>query len=127
MTEPDRGSDRHRPGGDGAQRSPVRPSALTGGRTAHTELPPETVVAAAVAQGAPGGGRSPEAARILELSRPWRSVAELSALLRLPLGVVKVLVQDLDDGGLVHLHRPSPASEDPDQLERALRELRKRI
>ena len=127
MTEPDRGADRHRHGGDGAQRSPVRPYALTGGRTARVALPPETVVAAAVPAGSPGAGRSPEAARILELCRPWRSIAELSALLRLPLGVVRVLVEDLVDGGLAHLHQPTPAGEDPDQLERALRELRKRI
>lgn len=127
MTEPDHGTDRHRPGGDGGRRSPVRPYALTGGRTARAALPPETVVAAAVPDGAPETGRSPETARILALSRPWCSVAELSALLRLPLGVVKVLVQDLADDGLVDLYRPSPASEDTDQLERALRELRKRI
>lgn len=126
MTEPDRGADRHRPGGDGTEQSPVRPYALTGGRTARAALPPETVVAAAVPDG-PVAGRPPEVARILELARPWRSVAELSALLRLPMGVVQVLVQDLDDGGLVHVHRPSPPSEDTDQLERALRELRKRI
>ncbi|TCK26191.1 DUF742 domain-containing protein [Pseudonocardia endophytica] len=127
MTEPDRGADRHRPGGDGAPRSPVRPYALTGGRTAHADLPPETVVAATVQDRPPGSGHSPEATRILELCRPWRSVAELSALLRLPLGVVKVLVQDLDRDGAVHLHHPSHAGEDTDQLERALRELRKRI
>lgn len=126
MAGPDPGADRHRHGGDGAERSPVRPYALTGGRTARATLPPETVVAAAVPDGA-RAGRSPEATRILELSRPWRSVAELSALLRLPLGVVRVLVEDLADGGVVHLHHPSPASEDTDQLERALRELRKRI
>jgi hypothetical protein len=127
MTEPGRGADRPRRGGDGAPRSPVRPYALTGGRTARAALPPETVVSAAVQDGPFGAGHSPEAVRILELCRPWRSVAELSALLRLPLGVVKVLVQDLDDGGAVHLHHPSHAGEDTDQLERALRELRKRI
>jgi Protein of unknown function (DUF742) len=127
MTEPDRRADRHRGGGDATQRSPVRPYTLTGGRTARAALPPETVVAAAVPALPPGTGRSPEAARILELCRPWCSVAELSALLRLPLGVVRVLVEDLVDGGLAHLHQPSPAGEDSDQLERALRELRKRI
>lgn len=127
MAGPDRGADRHRHGGDGAEGSPVRPYTLTGGRTARAALPPETVVAAAVQDGAPAVTHPPEAGRILELCRPWRSVAELSALLALPLGVVRVLVEDLAAGGLVHLHRSSPASEDTDQLERALRELRKRI
>ncbi len=128
MAEQDREAIRHRHGGDGAERSPVRPYALTGGRTARSALPPETVVASAVPEARPAGTtHPPEAAEILALCRPWRSVAELSAVLHLPLGVVRVLVEDLVDGGLVHLHQSSPAGEDTDQLERALRELRKRI
>ncbi|MDN5914438.1 MAG: DUF742 domain-containing protein [Pseudonocardia sp.] len=131
MTEQDR-PDARRPG-PGTARSPVRPYTLTRGRTASREaLPPETVVVAA--DDAPGTdtGRgpslTPEGSAIVDLCRPWCSVAELSALLHLPLGVVRVLIEDLDDAGRVHVHPPSPAhGEDTDQLERALRELRKRI
>ncbi|MBW0105225.1 DUF742 domain-containing protein, partial [Pseudonocardia sp. KRD291] len=79
--------------------------------------------------GRPGGGAlGPEASAIVDLCRPWSSVAEISARLHLPLGVVRVLLEDLDDAGRVHVHPPSPGhGEDTDQLERALRELRKRI
>lgn len=126
MTEPDSGTHRHARGGDGAERSPVRPYALTGGRTARSALPPEAVVVAEP-DTSPGAGRPPEATEIVALCRPFRSVAELSALLGLPLGVVRVLVEDLVDGGLLHLQNPSSPNEDTDQLERALRELRKRI
>lgn len=134
MTEQDRTD--ARPPGPGTARSPVRPYTLTRGRTAPREaLPPETVVVAAEdpAPGGrtvppPGGGTGPEASAIVELCRPWCSVAEISALLHLPLGVVRVLLSDLRDAGRVHVHPPSPGhGEDTDQLERALRELRKRI
>jgi hypothetical protein len=72
--------------------------------------------------------RTPEAGAIVELCRPWSSVAEISARLHLPLGVVRILLEDLRDDGLVHIHQLSPdTGEDTDHLERALRELRKRL
>lgn len=68
----------------------------------------------------------PEARAIVEAARPWRSLAEIAAGIRLPLGVVRVLVTDLADAGLVRVHRPG-AGADTDQLERALRGLQARI
>jgi hypothetical protein len=68
----------------------------------------------------------PEARAIVEAARPWRSLAEIAAGTRLPLGVVRVLVTDLADAGLVRVHRPG-AGADTDQLERALRGLQARI
>jgi hypothetical protein len=68
----------------------------------------------------------PEARAIVEAARPWRSLAEIAAGTRLPLGVVRVLVTDLADAGLVRVHRPG-AGTDTDQLERALRGLQARI
>ncbi|MCD2197388.1 FAD-binding protein [Actinomycetospora endophytica] len=68
----------------------------------------------------------PEARAILEAARPWRSLAEIAAGTRLPLGVVRVLVTDLADAGHVRVHRPG-AGADTDQLERALRGLQRRI
>lgn len=104
-------------------------------RFGHAIPPPDgagrsDAVPGGVARAGPGrsGALAPEAAAIVELCRPWCSVAEVAAHLHLPLGVVRVLIQDLDDAGLVHIHPPSPGhGEDTDQLERALRELRKRI
>lgn len=132
----------------------VRPYTLTRGRTSVADpWPPETVVfatgrvplprtsdptpapgVAAPGAGSPGSGSpdeggpasAPEARAIVEAARPWRSLAEIAAGVRLPLGVVRVLVTDLADAGLVRVHRPD-AGADTDQLERALRGLRARI
>lgn len=68
----------------------------------------------------------PEARAIIEAARPWGSLAEIAAGTRLPLGVVRVLVTDLADAGLLRVHRPG-AGADTDQLERALRGLQGRI
>lgn len=84
----------------------VRPYTVTGGRTrAKTpDLPLEALVRAVV----PAGDRatlSHERLRILELTHESiQSVAELSAHLSLPLGVVRVLVGDLAAEGLVVVH-----------------------
>lgn len=71
---------------------------------------------------------TPEARAIVELARPWRSVAEIAAELHLPLGVVRVLLTDLAEAGLVTVHHPpSTDGGDTDHLERALRGLRNRL
>jgi hypothetical protein len=50
------------------------------------------------------------------------SIAEVSAQLHLPLGVVRILVGDMADEHLVMVHRPTQAGDRPDlaQLERVL-------
>lgn len=72
----------------------VRPYVHTGGRTrAHNPLPIEALVYAVPGSsslGLHGTHRS-----VLELCRRPQSVAEVSALLGLPLGVARVLVDDL--------------------------------
>jgi hypothetical protein len=90
----------------------VRPYAVTGGRVraANSDLPLEALVesieGAAGAQGLP-----PEKRAILQhAAHTFVSVAELSALLRLPLGVVRVLVTDLSESGLVRVHTSTPVS-----------------
>jgi DNA-binding IclR family transcriptional regulator len=67
-----------------------------------------------------------ERRQIAELSHRVLSVAELAALLDLPLGVARVLVGDLADEGLVSVHRPVTAGvrPDPGLLERVLDGLR---
>ena len=88
----------------------VRPYALTGGRTrANYALELETLVST---KDQAGGGGSPHAAAeqiesfsIMEECRTPRSVAEIAAALRVPLGVARVLISDAADAGLVTVHR----------------------
>jgi hypothetical protein len=75
-------------------------------------------------------GQLPEHQRICLLCREVKSVAEISALLTIPLGVVRILVADLAEAGLVAIHQPGgdeSAGGQPDVtlLERVLSGLRK--
>lgn len=82
----------------------VRPYTVTGGRTRPSgpDLPFEALVEALAG---PRPQHSPESRRILDLSAgQYLSVAELSAHLRLAIGVVRVLVGDLADEGAVRVH-----------------------
>lgn len=54
-------------------------------------------------------GQLPEHRRICQLCREAKSVAEISALLPVPLGVARVLVADLAEAGLVAVHQPHGA------------------
>ncbi|MFK0238372.1 DUF742 domain-containing protein [Streptomyces vinaceus] len=98
-----------------------RPYTLTRGRThANWDLRLETLVHTTAT--AAGGCLSPvpEHETICELARSPRSVAELSALLRIPLGVTRVLVSDLADSGLVYVHEAPAERAATDLLERVL-------
>ena len=89
----------------------VRPYALTRGRTrpGRHDLPLEALVRGV--DGATDPSPTSERRRILELSTASiLSVAELSAHLSLPLGVVRVLVGDLADEGLVVVHTGSSSA-----------------
>ncbi|MEV7068877.1 DUF742 domain-containing protein [Streptomyces collinus] len=69
------------------------------------QLPIETlVVSTASAQQLEG--LLPEHQRICYLCRDIKSVAEVSALLSIPLGVARILVADLAEAGLVTIHQP---------------------
>jgi hypothetical protein len=127
----------------------VRPYAITGGRTrfGHVLLV-ETFVAtvdgaATDPTGAPAVEGSPyhpeltsgdwaervmpEMRAIVELCRRMRSVAEISALLRMPLGVVRVLLSDLADQGRIRVYGTGHGPGTPDRalLERVLSGLRR--
>jgi hypothetical protein len=83
----------------------VRPYTMTRGRTrpGRIDLPLEALVRAVSTDAA--GSATSERRRILELTTATvESVAELSAHLGLPLGVVRVLVGDLAEEGLVVVH-----------------------
>jgi hypothetical protein len=91
----------------------VRPYTLTGGRTrpARANLALEALVRGVAPASA---STTTEGRRILELTTSEiLSVVELSAHLSLPLGVVRVLVGDLADAGLVVVHTGSPTSQAP--------------
>lgn len=123
--------------GADARTSRVRPYSLTGGRTrTGHELPVETFVVTIERPGeeqarAGGAGerteRAPELRAIVELCRGMRSVAEISALLRIPLGVVRVLVSDLADQGRIRVFGTGHGPGGPDRalLERVLDGLRR--
>ncbi|GAA3099151.1 hypothetical protein GCM10017600_13410 [Streptosporangium carneum] len=72
---------------------------------------------------------STEYQAIISLSQQVRSVAELSALLRMPLGVTRVLIADMAAEGLVQIHQPSldagTGKPDLNLLERVLSGLRR--
>jgi Protein of unknown function (DUF742) len=103
----------------------VRPYTITGAaagrvRSWHPDLELETLVVTSVLGEIAGLGF--ERRSIVRLCRDARSVAEIAARLRLPLGVAKALVGDLADEGLVELHG-SPGTgdhSDPALLRRVL-------
>jgi hypothetical protein len=105
----------------------VRPYAITGGRVRddQDELEVEALVTT-TSLGVTRPGLSFEWRTIALLCRDVLSVAEVSAKLRLPLGVVRVLVSDMADQGLLELHRPAQIGDRPDLalLERVLYGLR---
>jgi len=86
--------------------SRVRPYTRTGGRTrSEHNLALEALVSTSDDGRRYRGVRSIEHRRICDLCLDTRSVAEIAAHLRLPLGVVKVLVGDMADIGLVLIHQ----------------------
>ncbi|WP_172383798.1 DUF742 domain-containing protein [Streptomyces sp. MNP-20] len=125
----------------GADRKParVRPYSLTGGRTrfGHVLLVETFVAAQPVLEAAEerrelgrgdalGARVMPELLAIVELCRRMRTVAEISALLKIPLGVVRVLLSDLADQGRIRVYGTGHGPGRPDRalLERVLHGLR---
>lgn len=116
--------------GDEAENAPaaVRPYARTGGRTHPVrDLAVETLVSTSELGRDAGAVRSVEHIAIARLCERTHSVAEVSALLQLPLGVARVLLADMADSGLVAILR-NPAGEsgaaDLPLMERVLAGLR---
>jgi Protein of unknown function (DUF742) len=107
----------------------VRPYQVTRGRTKpRYQLEIEAMVASSPYQTRDLSQLSPECRAILELCREWQSVAEISAVLRMPLGVARILVADMAAEGLVRIHQLNHAQgggPDVKLLERVLSGLRK--
>ncbi|MGH3932660.1 MAG: DUF742 domain-containing protein [Pseudonocardiaceae bacterium] len=88
----------------------VRPYARTGGRTAPAEnLAIEALISATGR--APDPAAAPEHHAILGLCSTPRSVAELAALLSVPIGVARVLLGDMAKAGSVVVHRTMGSAE----------------
>jgi Protein of unknown function (DUF742) len=106
----------------------VRPYAVTGGRTKpRYQLEIEAMVAAAHYEAGDALRLSPECQAILEFCRDWRSVAEVSAVLQMPLGVARVLITDMAVEGLVRVNQfnHDQGRPDVDLLERVLSGIRR--
>jgi hypothetical protein len=103
---------------------------MTGGRTRpRYQLAIEALIST-TADPAQLMGLLPEHQRICHLCREVKSVAEVSALLSMPLGVARILVADLAEAGLVAIHQPggdesNGGAPDVTLLERVLSGLRK--
>ncbi|MFD1935220.1 MULTISPECIES: DUF742 domain-containing protein [Nonomuraea] len=105
----------------------VRMYSLTGGRTApRTNLAMEALVSSATSAQL-GMNHTREYRAISELCRQIRSVAEVSALLAMPLGVARVLIADMEAEGLVRIYQPQLDAGMPNRnlLERVLSGLRR--
>jgi hypothetical protein len=108
----------------------VRPYAMTGGRTrpTHDDLEIETLVST-TSTGEQTPKLTVEQQAIAALCHDILSIAEISARLHVPLGVVRILVGDMADEHLVMVHRPAHVGDRPDLalLERVLDGLRTRF
>ena len=107
----------------------VRPYTLTAGRTDTSvdlplEAPVQTLQAALAHKWPPNDVKD----KIIQLCVKSPSVAEISALLDLPLGVARVLVGDLVISGYLRVHRTltdhSPLDERRELIGRTLRGLK---
>jgi hypothetical protein len=104
----------------------VRPYTVTSGRTrprGDELLPLETLVVSVSDAAARAVGLGRVQRQVVEICATVHSIAEISAVLDLPLGSGRVVVADLATDGLVDIHRPQLTDSDgPDiqLLERVL-------
>jgi hypothetical protein len=111
------------PAGPGAAIA-ARPYVLTGGRTkVRAELRIETMVSAT----GPPAGESGERHTVMTLCARPRSVSEVAALTGVPLGVARVLIDDLATEGRLRVHLGIDPDGGPDMalLDRVLAGLRR--
>jgi len=103
----------------------VRAYAWTGGRTRSTvQLNIETLVSTTRRAESVLDSLRSEHQAVAQLCRRSKSVAEIGALLSLPLGVVRVLLEDMASVGLVTVHETSTGPDDQPDIELLHRVLR---
>jgi Protein of unknown function (DUF742) len=88
--------------------------AFTRGRTraAGQDLPLEAVVTATGLSLTAGAALQMESRAIVEMCAHPKSLAEIGAALKVPVGVARVLVGDLANGGYLEVHLPRSAAGD---------------
>ena len=86
----------------------VRPYALTRGRTRHSGAAFDLVatVVATQARITDAGGLGPEHFTVLQLAQAPTTVVDIASDIDLPLGVVRILLADLRELGLVTIKAP---------------------
>ena len=101
----------------------VRPFIMTGGRTRTTrrEVRWEAMVEA---YGAMPADLTSEQMAIVSAAAVPVSIAELSALMHLPTGVVAILVEDLLDIGCIEVHQTDPVEIELSALTRMIERVR---
>jgi hypothetical protein len=89
----------------------VRPYALTGGltRPSGQRFDLLDLVRAVRRAGRDLPQLSPEQAELLQRCQMPTTLVDLAADLDLPAGVIRILVSDLRERGLITIHRPQPA------------------
>jgi hypothetical protein len=110
------------PGADDEGPALVRPYALVRGRTRTSRTDATPVESIVVSTNLGASAAAPlERGSILRMCEIPHSLAEVSALLHLPIGVVRVLVADLEGEGYVHINLPAVRQPDG-SVDRALLE-----
>ena len=86
----------------------VRPYALTQGRTRHAGASFDLVATVMATQAAIAdpGSLAPEHMSVLQLARAPTTVADIASDVDLPLGVVRIILADLREVGLVVIRTP---------------------
>jgi hypothetical protein len=107
----------------------VRPYAITGGRTdIEVDIDLETQIEATPRGVASQSRYRWEAAQVIVACRRPLALVEIAATLSLPVGVVRVVVADLEKDGAVSVHRPTDLDVESasytDLLERVLEGIR---
>ena len=95
----------------------VRPYALTQGRTRHTGESFDLVATVMATHAAITdlGSLAPEHMSVLQLARAPSTVADIASDVDLPLGVVRIILSDLRELGLVAIRRPVVMAERVDK------------
>jgi hypothetical protein len=96
---------------DAAAGPVVRPYALTQGRTRHSGESFDLVATVTATRGrvADTGGFGPEHISVLQLAQAPTTVVDIASDVDLPLGVVRILLADLREVGLVTIQAPVSA------------------
>lgn len=102
----------------------IRPYAITGGRTdTDVQVDLETQIESTPKGLATQTRYRWEAAQVIEVCRSSVALVEIAARLSLPIGVIRVVVADLEKEGAVMVHRPA----EPDVDSASYTELLERV